>query len=99
MNMHVLFPQNNKKTLPLFLLFPLFLLPGVLLYHCQGGEIKGAWGMADALNLTANANLTLTDIKRTPSWLLCVGVIEKICGSVDSCDTHFHDYDNIEVWG
>ena len=79
---------------------------GVLFYHCRGGCIIAAWGMADAIDLASNPALALADVMRSPAWPLCQNIIAKVLcdssggfGGGDLVETHFHDYDNLEVWG
>jgi hypothetical protein len=76
-----------------------------LLYRCDRQRITRVWGMTDAEGLAADTALTLPGLLASNAWALAAGIIAEDVdiGSLDgSCSEqgyHYHNYDNIELWG
>jgi hypothetical protein len=74
-----------------------------LLYRCSGNLITHVYGMIDKEGLAASSVLSASSMFKSDAWKYAVDCILRDIPSVDrtgnSPAIHFHDYDNMDVWG
>lgn len=87
--------------------------PTVLLYRCNTKHITSVWGMVDKEGLAESLeDLTMNKMRETAAWKLAIAHVlvdvpdlvsdlkEEDEGRIkEERRIHFHNYDNIDVWG
>ena len=81
--------------------------PTILLYRCFNNKITSVWGMVDQEGLCNQQDDMIIDVvEKTNVWKLLLSLVHNDIPDLMSkhhvdigSRVHFHNYDNVDVWG